>query len=62
MDQYISPDYPNLIFSTVEAAKSFAEKLDFEEYKVAEYLFLSNDEKQTTLIGYVILINERLFQ
>ena len=62
MGQYISSDYPNLIFSTVEAAKNFAEKLDFEEYKVVEFLYLSNDETETKFIGYAILINERLFQ
>ena len=62
MDQYISSEYPNLIFSTVEAAKSFAEKLDFEEYNVVEYLYLTNDETETKFIGYAIITNGRLFQ
>ncbi len=62
MNQYVSSEYPNLIFSTVEAAKSFAEKLDFEEYKIVEYLYLTNDETETKFIGYAILINKRLFQ
>ena len=62
MNQYISSDYPDLIFSNVESAKDFAEKLNFEGYEIVEYLFLSNDEKQATFIGYVILKNEILFQ
>lgn len=62
LERYISSDYPNLIFSTVEAAKGFAEKLEMESYKVVEYLYLSNDENTVTLIGYALLYNGRLFQ
>ena len=62
MKQFISSGYPDLIFSTVEAAKDFAEKLEFEEYEVVEYLYLSNDEKEITLIGYAILKKGILFQ
>lgn len=62
MNQYISSYYPNLIFSNVESAKDFAEKLGFEEYEVVEYIYLSDDEKQATLIGYAILKKGILFQ
>lgn len=62
MNQYISLYYPNLIFSNVESAKDFAEKLEFEEYEVVEYIYLSDDEKQATHIGYAILKKGILFQ
>lgn len=62
MKQFISSDYPDLIFSNVESAKDFAEKLEFEEYEVVEYLYLSNDEKEITLIGYAILKKGIIFQ
>ena len=62
MDRYVSSEYPRLIFSTSEAAKDFAEKLEMEAYEVVEYLFLSNDERTTTLIGYALLYNGRLFR
>lgn len=62
MKRFISSKYPSLTFSTVEAAKNFAEKLEFEEYEVVEYLFLSNDEKETKFIGYALLKNGILFQ
>ena len=62
MEKYLSDTYPELIFSTPEAAKDFADKLELEYDKIVEYLFLSNDEKTTTHIGYGIIINGRLFQ
>lgn len=62
MESYISSEFPSLTFTTVEAAKDFAEKLGLEAYKVVEYLFLSNDEQTTTLIGYAIIYKERLFR
>lgn len=62
MKSFISAIYPDLLFSTPESAKEFAEKLEFDDYEIQKFYFLSNDESKVTHIGYVILKNNILFQ
>ena len=62
MNQYISSEYPTLLFSTIEAAKQFAETIELQNSEGVEYIFLSNDEKETRHIGYALLTNSILLR
>lgn len=62
MNQYVSSEYPTLLFSTIESAKTFAEAIELKKPEVVEYIFLSNDEKETKHIGYALLTNDILLR